>query len=121
MSTTAQTISNCISYANSTKAAVGFAVMVTEGEAIRRNIQDGKYEGVSFPDPPKAANKPPRKRPHARKERIRMVSAVHSLRRDGLSAVNAAKLVGVPYQTYAAWVVEERMPYEGTCLRGQFN
>ena len=95
--------------------------MVTEGEAIRRNIQDGKYEGISFPEPEKAPSRQPRKRPQSRKDRIRTISAVHSLRRDGLSAVNAAKAVGVPYQTYAAWVVDERMPYEGACLRGQFN
>ena len=53
MDTTAQTISHCIAFANSTKQAVGFACQVSQGDSIRADIKAGKYEGVSFPEPRK--------------------------------------------------------------------
>jgi len=118
MNTTAETISNCISYANSTKEAVGFAVMVTEGEAIRRNIQDGKYEGISFPEPPKERKA---REQTTEAHRIAVVNYVHELRHEGEKAREAAKIAGVSYQSYSRWRDDLDMPYEGACLRGQFN
>ena len=118
--TSAETISNCVKFGASLKEEIGFAVAVSEGQAIRAEIESGKYEGVSFPDKPDPTKPVKRasRRLQTQEQRVSMVSAVHSLRRDGRSAVDASKAVGIPYQTYASWAVEEKMPYEGKCLRG---
>ena len=120
MNTTAETVSSCVKFAASLKTAVGFAVLASEGAAIREGIENGRWEGISFPNPPKKKREGSAS-PYTRDQQRGMVSAIHSLRRDGLKARDAAIAVGIAYQTYLRYVTTEDMPYEGPCLRGNFK
>ena len=117
MTTTQEIVSSCISYANSTKAAVGFAVMASSGDSLRDEIRAGKYEGVSFPDEDKPRKA--RDRGTTEEHRINTVELIHKMRGEGQKAREAAELNGICYETYTRWRDELKMPYKGACLRGK--
>ena len=118
ITTTQETRSSCLAYANSTKAAVGFAVMVSDGASLRDEIKAGLHEGISFPDP-KAIKA--RTRETTEEQRIEAVKYIHQLRHEGAKAREAAKQAKVSYQTYSRWRDELDMQYDGACLRGKFR
>ena len=118
MSTTAETVSSCVKFASSLKKAVGFAVAVSEGDAIRKEIESGKHFGCSFPEPKKTTRY---NSPYTQEQRRNIVSSIHELRRGGEKSRLAAKFLSISYQTYSRWMDEEKMPYDGPCFRGNFK
>ena len=110
MDTTAQTISHCIAFANSTKQAVGFACQVSQGDSIRADIKAGKYEGVSFPEPRKGKWKGTKSKiPEA--TRRAAVMEVHALRQEGMKAKDAVKECGMNWATYRNWQDQLNIDY----------
>ena len=107
---TSETVSNCISYANSTKAAVGFAVMATNGDSLRDDIKAGKYEGVSFPEPKKGKWKGTKSKIPEAKRRA-AVMEVHALRQEGMKAKDAVKECGMNWATYRNWQDQLNIDY----------
>jgi len=102
-----ETISNCISYANSTKEAVGFAVMVSGSDSLRDEIKAGKYEGISFPEP-----KQRKKRAHySNAERIEKMEEVNGLRDTGFKKTQACAEASINPRMYEKWSMDLGIKY----------
>ena len=119
LTSTAESISSAVNYGNSLRQDVAFACHISAAPHIRRSIQEGRIEGVSFPPAPK----PQRKytRTETAEDRRETVLEVHRLRHEGLKAREAAKEAGLCYQTYSRWRDDLGIEYHGECLRGKWR
>ena len=108
MNTTAETISNCISYANSTKEAVGFAVMVTEGDSLRNEIRAGKYEGVSFPEPKQRKER----KTYSNAQKIAKIEEVNRLRDEGAKKTQGCDGAEISARMYERWSKDMGIDYK---------
>ena len=100
---TAETLSSVISYLAGKEPAIVPTDFERMAAANRLAIQQGKVEGLQFPDPP-ARKKPVWQKPsNPKDDRVRIVKAVNKLRMQGVEARKAAKQCGVHYQTYYNW------------------
>ena len=97
METSAQTISNCVKFASSLRNAVGFAVAAADGADIRKDIENGKYAGVSFPK----AKKPKSK--YTKWEKVGMVLRCDDMRHEGKTIPEAAFELGVSTRELSDW------------------
>jgi len=113
--TSTESISSAINYGASLKQPVAFACMVgSTASEMRRQIQAGEIEGISFPAPRKETRYAS---PFSEDERRAKVTAIHDLRRQGVKARLAAKQGGdVSYQTYSRWMDDLDMLYTGPTL-----
>ena len=105
--TTTESIASCISYANSTKAAVGFAVMVTEGDSLRNDIKAGKYEGVSFPEPKQRK----KRKTYSNAQKIAKMEEINGLRDAGAKKTQACTDAGINSRMYEKWSVDLGIKY----------
>ena len=107
MDTTTETVSSCIAFANSTKAAVGFAVMVSDGDSLREEIKAGKHKGISFPKTDQ-----PKKRPtYSNAQRIAKLEEVNRLRDEGAKKTQACHEAGVSCNAYQKWSMDLGIKY----------
>lgn len=109
--TSAETVSNCVKFASSLKTSVGFAIAASEGQEIRKQIEAGQWEGISFPVP---EEKQPRKRrsPYPAALKKEKVFMTNHLRKVGMGAKKSAKQAGVSYESYLRWMAELGITYE---------
>ena len=119
LTTTTESIQSAVAYGASLKQDVSFACMVgSSASEMRRMIQAGEIEGVSFPEP----EKPTRyASPFTEEERREKVLKIHKLRENGEKSRLAAKLVGISYQTYSRWTDDLGLKYDGPTLSGQWR
>ena len=82
--TTNESISSAINYGASLKQPVAFACLVHGAPRIRRDIEEGRVQGISFPAPPKPKGK--YTRTETSEDRRETVMKVNRLRHEGPKA-----------------------------------
>ena len=99
MNTTAETVSSCVKFASSLKTAVGFAVLASNGAAIREGIENGKWEGISFPEPQERM----KRKSYSNAQRIDKMSEINRLRDCGGSLSQSCVDAGISTPSYEKW------------------
>ena len=92
---------SAVNYAATLKPAVSFACMLSGADELRKQIANGKIEGISFPDQGK--KKGGKEFKTSREDRLAKVQEVNAVRKSGVNASEAARRCNISYQTYKHW------------------